>query len=578
MSVISHHGRDDAGALTKSKIVNRNMEESRSLNFIEEIIEEDIANGKHGGRVHTRFPPEPNGYLHIGHAKAICLNFEIAKKYGGLTNLRFDDTNPATEETEYVDAIKDDIRWLGYQWNDTEYYASDYFSQLFEYALDLIRKELAYVDDSTPDEIAAQKGSPTEPGIESPYRMRSIEENLDLFVRMKNGEFADGARVLRAKTDMASPNMQMRDPVIYRIKRQHHHRTGDDWVIYPMYDFAHGQSDSIEGITHSLCSLEFIHHRPLYDWFIEQLGIFPSRQIEFARMNVTYMITSKRRLLQLVNEGLVTGWDDPRMPSISGLRRRGYPAAAIRMFCEKAGIAKRDNWIEIELLESCVRNELNQTAVRRMVVLDPLKVIITNYPEGQTELLPTENNPEDESAGSREMPFSREFYIERQDFMMDPPKKYFRLSPGTTVRLKSAYIITCQEAKINESTGAIEEVFCTYYPDSRSGSDTSGIKAKGTLHWVNGPTALKGTVRNYDRLFTVENPLEEGVDFMSKVNRDSLKIMENVMLEPAFENAKTGDSFQFLRQGYFTVDRDSESGKLIFNQTVSLKEGWSVGN
>ena len=550
--------------------------EEKNLNFIEEIIEEDIANGKHEGRVHTRFPPEPNGYLHIGHAKAICINFEIAKKYGGLTNLRFDDTNPATEETEYVNAIKDDIRWLGYTWHDTEYYASDYFPQLYEYALDLIRKGLAYVDDSTPDEIAAQKGSPTEPGIESPYRTRSIDENMDLFVRMKNGEFPDGARVLRVKVDMASPNMQLRDPVIYRIKRQHHHRTGDEWVIYPLYDFAHGQSDSIEKITHSLCSLEFIHHRPLYDWFIEQLGIFPSRQIEFARMNVTYMITSKRKLMLLVNEGLVTGWDDPRMPTISGLRRRGYPAAALRAFCDKVGVAKRDNWIEVELLESCVRNELNLIALRRMVVLDPVKVIITNYPEGQTELLETDNNPEDASAGQREMIFSREIFIEREDFNPDPPKKFFRLAPGAAVRLKSAYIITCQEARMNDATGMVGEIYCTYHPDSRSGSDTSGIKAKGTLHWVNAPTALKGTVRIYDRLFTVENPLaDEEADFLTKVNPNSLRVIENAMLEPSFENAKAGDSFQFLRHGYFTVDKDSTPGNLIFNQTVSLKEGWS---
>jgi len=551
------------------------MEESKSLNFIEEFIEEDIANGKHGGRVHTRFPPEPNGYLHIGHAKAICLNFEIAKKYGGKTNLRFDDTNPATEETEYVNAIKADIKWLGYDWEDREYYASDYFDQLYEYALDLIRKGLAYVDDSTAEEIAEQKGTPTEPGKESPYRSRSIEENLDLFTRMKDGEFADGARVLRVKVDLASPNMHMRDPVIYRIKRQHHHRTGDKWCIYPMYDFAHGQSDSIEGITHSLCSLEFIHHRPLYDWFIHQLGIFPSRQIEFARMNVNYMITSKRRLMQLVNEGMVTGWDDARMPTISGLRRRGYPAAAIRVFCDKVGIAKRDNWIEIELLESCVRNELNQTALRRMAVLDPIKVVISNYPEGQTENLPSENNPEDENGGHRDMPFSREIYIEREDFMMDPPKKYFRLAPGATVRLKSAYIITCENAIVDESTGDISEIICTYYPDSKSGSDTSGIKAKGTLHWVNAPTAIQGEIRMYDRLFTTENPLEDGLDFLSKVNPASLKVLDKVMLEPALAEAPIGQGFQFLRQGYFTLDRDSTLEKLVFNQTVSLKEGWT---
>ena len=551
------------------------MEESRSLNFIEEFIEEDIRNGKHAGRVHTRFPPEPNGYLHIGHAKAICLNFEIAKKYRGKTNLRFDDTNPATEETEYVNAIKRDIQWLGYTWEGKELYASDYFEQLYEYALDLIRKGLAYVDDSTAEEIALQKGTPSEPGKESPYRHRSVEENLDLFVRMKDGEFPDGSRVLRAKVDLTSPNMHMRDPVIYRIKRQHHHRTGDTWCIYPMYDFAHGQSDSIEGITHSLCSLEFIHHRPLYEWFIQHLGIFPSRQIEFARMNVTYMITSKRRLLQLVNEGFVSGWDDARMPTISGLRRRGYPAAAIRTFCDKVGIAKRDNWIEIEFLESCVRAELNQTALRRMAVLDAVKVVITNYPEGQTEWLPTENNPEDEHAGHRDIPFSREIFIEREDFMMEPPKKFFRLAPGATVRLKSAYIITCDSVKTNQETGAVEEISCSYYPDSKSGADTSGIKAKGTLHWVNAATAVEGEIRLYERLFTTENPLEEGVDFLSKVNRNSLHVIQNAKLEPALADAGVGESFQFLRQGYFTLDSDSTPGHLVFNQTVSLKEGWT---
>ncbi len=551
------------------------MEETRSLNFIEEIIEEDITNGKHGGRVHTRFPPEPNGYLHIGHAKAICINFETAKKYNGKTNLRFDDTNPATEETEYVNAIKRDIHWLGYDWEDREFYASDYFDQLYEFALDLIRKGLAFVDDSSPEEIAEQKGTPTAPGTESPFKTRSIEENLDLFVRMKDGEFPDGSRTLRVKVDMASPNMHMRDPVIYRIKRQHHHRTGDKWCIYPMYDFAHGQSDSIEGITHSLCSLEFRHHRPLYDWLIRQLGIFPSRQIEFARMNVTYMITSKRRLLQLVNEGLVNGWDDPRMPTISGMRRRGYPPAAIRQFCDKVGVAKRDNWIEVELLESCIREELNRTALRRMVVLDPVKVIITNYPEGQTEYLPSENNPEDQLAGHRDMAFSREIYIEREDFMVDPPKKYFRLAPGATVRLKSAYIITCDHAVIDDQTGDVVEIHCRYYPDSRSGSDTSGIKAKGTLHWVNAATAVKGTVRLYERLFTVPNPLEEGMDFMQMVNPHSMRLMTHAQLEPALAHAKTGESFQFLRQGYFTLDADSTPGHLVFNHTVSLKEGWS---
>ncbi len=554
------------------------MEETRSLNFIEEFIEEDIANGKHAGRVHTRFPPEPNGFLHIGHAKAICINFELAKKYGGKTNLRFDDTNPATEETMYVDAIRDDIRWLGYDWEDREYYASDYFDQLYQFALKLIDKGLAYVDDSTVDEIADQKGTPTTPGKNSPFRDRTVEENRELFVQMKEGAFPDGSRVLRAKVDMSSPNMHMRDPVIYRIKRQAHHRTGDKWCIYPMYDFAHGQSDSIEGITHSLCSLEFRHHRPLYDWLIEQLEIFPSRQIEFARMNVTYMITSKRRLMQLVNEGLVTGWDDARMPTLRGLRRRGFPPAAIRTFCDKVGVAKRDNWIEVELLESCVRTELNQTALRRMAVLDPVKLIITNYPEGQTEMLPSENNPEDENAGNREMPFSRELWIERDDFMIDPPKKFFRLAPGATVRLKSAYIITCENVKTNGETGEVEEIHCSYYPDSKSGSDTSGIKAKGTLHWVNAATALEGEVRMYERLFTTENPLEEGTDFLSKVNANSLTVMDKVKLEPAFAEAQPGDSFQFLRQGYFTKDQDSTEARPVFNQTVSLKEGWKPKN
>lgn len=550
--------------------------EERSLNFIEEIIEEDIRNGKHQGRIHTRFPPEPNGYLHIGHAKAICVNFEIAKKYNGLTNLRFDDTNPATEETEYVNAIRRDIQWLGYEWGDREFYASDYFPQLFEFAIELIKKNLAYVDDSTPEEIAEQKGTPVAPGRPSPFRDRTIEENLDLFTRMKNGEFPDGSRVLRAKVDLASPNMHMRDPILYRIKRQHHHRTGDQWVIYPMYDFAHGQSDSIEKITHSLCSLEFTHHRPLYDWFIEKLEIFPSRQIEFARMNVSYMITSKRKLLQLVNEGLVSGWDDPRMPTISGIRRKGYPAAAIRMFCEKVGVARRDNWIEIELLESCVRDELNRTALRRMAVLKPLKVVITNYPEGQTELLESENNPEDLQSGHRQIPFSREIFIEQDDFMLDPPKKYFRLAPGATVRLKSAYIITCNDV-VKDEHGNIIELHTSYYPDSKSGSDTSGIKAKGTLHWVNASTAVDAEVRLLSRLFTVPNPLEDGMDFLSMVNPMSMEILPHVKVEPALGDVQEGESFQFLRQGYFTADRDSHPGKMVFNQTVSLKEGWTGG-
>ncbi|MCB0553899.1 MAG: glutamine--tRNA ligase/YqeY domain fusion protein [Phaeodactylibacter sp.] len=559
-----------------SEIKKTEENNKESLNFIEQIIEEDIKNGKHGGRVHTRFPPEPNGYLHIGHAKAITVNFEIAQKYGGLTNLRFDDTNPTTEETEYVENIKHDIRWLGFDWDDREYYASDYFEQLYEYAVKLIRKGLAYVDDASPEEIAAMKGTPTEPGKESPHRNRTVEENLDLFQRMRAGEFPDGSHVLRAKIDMAANNMHLRDPLMYRIKRDHHHRTGDQWCIYPMYDFAHGQSDSIEGITHSLCSLEFIHHRPLYDWFIEKLEIFPSRQIEFARMNVAYMITSKRRLLKLVKEGFVSGWDDPRMPTISGMRRRGYPPSAIRIFCNKAGVARRENLIDVSLLEFCVRDELNQTAPRVMGVLDPLKVIITNYPEGKVEYMEVENNPEDESMGVRTMPFSRELYIEKEDFMEDPPKKYFRMGPGQDVRLKGAYILHCDDFVKDPQTGAVTEVHCTYYPDSRSGEDTSGIKAKGTLHWVSVPHAIEVNVQLYDRLFTDPQPdSHEGKDFMEFFNHDSLKVIEKAYVEPSLADAKPGQQFQFLRMGYFCVDTDSSAGKLIFNRTVTLKDTWA---
>lgn len=560
--------------MSELKISEENSKES--LNFIEQIIEEDIRNGKHGGRVHTRFPPEPNGYLHIGHAKAITVNFEIAQKYGGLTNLRFDDTNPTTEETEYVENIKRDIRWLGFDWDDREYYASDYFEQLYEYALKLIRKGLAYVDDSTSEEIAAMKGTPTEPGRESPNRNRSVEENLDLFQRMRAGEFPDGSHVLRARIDMASDNMHMRDPILYRIKRDHHHRTGDNWCIYPMYDFAHGQSDSIEQITHSLCSLEFIHHRPLYDWFIDKLEIFPSRQIEFARMNVAYMITSKRRLLKLVKEGFVSGWDDPRMPTISGMRRRGYPPAAIRTFCNKAGVARRENLIDVSLLEFCVRDELNRTAPRVMGVLDPLKVVITNFPEGQVEYMEVENNPEDEAMGSRTMPFSRELYIEKEDFMEDPPKKYFRMGPGQDVRLKGAYIVRCENFVKDPRTGEVTEVHCTYYPDSRSGQDTSGIKAKGTLHWVSVPHALEVKVRLYDRLFTDPQPdSHEGKDFMEFFNQDSLRLIDKAYVEPSLADARPGQQFQFLRMGYFCVDTDSTPNHLVFNRTVSLKDTWA---
>ena len=550
-------------------------EKRESLHFIEQIVEEDINSGKHDGRILTRFPPEPNGYLHIGHAKAICINFETAKKYGGNTNLRFDDTNPTTEETEYVDSIMADIHWLGFEWKDEPLYASDYFDKMYEFAVRLIEKGLAYVDDSTPEEIASMKGTPSTPGIESPYKSRSKEENLMLFEGMKNGAFPDGSKVLRANVDMTSPNMLMRDPVIYRIKKEHHHRTGDDWCIYPMYDFAHGQSDSIEGITHSLCSLEFIHHRPLYDWFIEKLEIFPSRQIEFARMNVEYMITSKRKLLKLVNENFVAGWDDPRMPTISGMRRRGYPPAAIRTFCDKAGVAKRENTIEISLLESCVRDELNRTALRAMVVIDPIKVIITNYPEGQSEILKAENNPEDPSSGHRDVLFSRELYIEREDFMENAPPKYFRMTPGADVRLKHAYILHCTGVK-KDNDGNILEITATYYPDSKSGEDVSGIKPKGTLHWVSIADAAPCEIRLYDRLFTVPDPTaDQNVDFLSFYNPKSLELVSDARMESSLLSAKSGMQFQFLRQGYFCVDKSSTSDRIVFNKTVGLKDSFS---
>lgn len=545
----------------------------KSLNFIEIIVEEDIKNQKHSGRVHTRFPPEPNGYLHIGHAKSICLNFGLADKYNGKTNLRFDDTNPSTEETEYVESIKNDVRWLGFDW-ENEFYASDYFDQLYAYAIVLIKKGLAYVDDQTSEQMAAQKGTPTEPGKESPNRNRSVEENLDLFERMRKGEFAEGSHVLRAKVDMTAPNMLLRDPIIYRIKFAHHHRTGDKWCIYPMYDFAHGQSDSIEHITHSICTLEFVHHRPLYDWFIEKLEIFPSQQIEFARLNLTYTVMSKRKLLQLVNEKIVSGWDDPRMPTISGLRRRGYTPASIRTFAEKIGVAKRDNLIDVSLLEFCIREDLNKIATRVMAVLDPLKVVITNYPEGQTEELQAENNPEDPESGHRTMPFSRELYIEKEDFMENPPKKYFRLFPGGMVRLKHAYIIKCEEV-VKDANGEITELRCTYIPESKSGSDTSGINVKGTLHWVSVPHAVAAEVRLYDRLFTVEDLAADERDFKELINPDSLQVIANAYVEPSLKQATPGSPFQFIRKGYFTPDTDSTAAKLVFNRTVTLKDGWA---
>jgi glutaminyl-tRNA synthetase len=545
--------------------------EERSLNFLEEIIELDLKSGKYSSIV-TRFPPEPNGYLHIGHASSICLNFGLTKKYPGYTNLRFDDTNPETEETEYVESIKEDVRWLGFEWKH-ELYASDYFGRLYEFAIQLIKKGLAYVDDSTSEEMAAMKGTPTEPGKNNTYRNRSIEENMNLFTRMKNGEFPDGSRTLRAKIDMGHINMLMRDPVLYRIKHAHHHRTGDAWCIYPMYDFAHGQSDSIENITHSICTLEFVPHRELYDWLIEKLEIYPSHQYEFARRNINYTVTSKRKLLQLVNENHVTGWDDPRMPTISGLRRRGYTPESIRDFCDRIGIAKRENIVDVGLLEFCVREHLNSIALRRMVVFDPVKVVITNYQSSAGEVLHTENNPEDLHSGTRAIPFSREIFIERDDFMENPPKKYFRLAPGQIVRLKSAYIIKCEEV-IKDAAGNVTQLRCTYIPESKSGSDTSGIHVKGTLHWVNAADAVEVEVREYDRLFRVEDPSSEEGDFKDYINPNSLKVVKGYA-EPSIKNAKSSDRFQFLRKGYYCLDKDSTPGKFIFNRTVTLKDAWA---
>jgi glutaminyl-tRNA synthetase len=549
------------------------MSEERSLNFLEEIVEEDIREGKHAGRVLTRFPPEPNGYLHIGHAKSICLNFGLAQKYGGQTNLRFDDTNPVKEDVEYVDSIKEDVRWLGFEWAN-ELYASDYFDLLYAFALTLIRKGLAYVDDSTPEEIAAQKGTPTEPGAGNEYRNRSIDENLALFEEMKAGKYPDGAKVLRAKGDLASPNMHMRDPIMYRIKHSHHHRTGDKWCIYPMYDFAHGQSDAIEEITHSVCTLEFVPHRALYDWFIEKLELFPSKQYEFARLNMNYTVMSKRKLLQLVEEGHVEDWDDPRMPTISGLRRRGYTPASIREFCERIGVAKRENMIDLSLLEFCIREDLNKTAWRRMAVLDPIKMIITNYPEDQFEEMYSENNPEAGGGdGGRNIPFGRELWIERDDFMEDPPKKFFRLGVGLMVRLKSAYIVRCDYFE-KDASGNVTEIHCSYFPESRSGNDTSGINVKGTIHWVSVAHAKTAEVRLYDRLFRVDDPSNEEGDFKEYLNPDSLQILLKAYIEPDLANAQVGKGYQFMRKGYFTLDKHSTHDKLVFNRTVTLKDGW----
>lgn len=546
------------------------MSEEKSLNFIEEIIEEDLKSGKHSS-ILTRFPPEPNGYLHIGHAKSICLNFGLGIKYGGKTNLRFDDTNPTKEETEYVDSIKEDVKWLGFEWAQ-ELYASDYFEQLYEFAVDLIKKGLAYVDDSSAEEIAAQKGTPTTPGADSPYRHRPLEENLELFAWMKAGKYQDGEKVLRAKIDMAATNMHMRDPILYRIKHAHHHRTGDAWCIYPMYDFAHGQSDSIEKITHSICTLEFIPHRELYDWCIEKLEIFPSKQYEFARLNMTYTVMSKRKLLQLVAEGHVNGWDDPRMPTISGMRRRGFTPESLRNFCDRIGVAKRENFIDFSLLEFCVREDLNKTATRVMAVLDPLKLIITNYPEGQTEELTSENGP-DESFGTRKVPFSKELWIEREDFMEVPAKKWFRLAPGAMVRLKSAYIVKCENF-IKDDNGTVTEIHCSYIEGSKSGGDNSGISVKGTIHWVSIPHAVPAQINLYDRLFKVEDPSSEEGDFKEYINENSLQVIKG-FVEPSLKESNAGDKFQFIRKGYFCADKESSADKLIFNRTVTLKDAWS---
>lgn len=549
------------------------LNDEKPLNFIEEIIEEDLRKGTHDGRVLTRFPPEPNGYLHIGHAKSICLNFGLAQKYNGNTNLRFDDTNPVTEDTEYVDSIKQDIQWLGFEWAN-ELYTSDYFETLYEYATDLIKKGLAYVDDSTSEEIAASKGTPTEPGIPTPYRSRSVDENLTLFQEMRDGKYKDGEKVLRAKIDLASPNMHLRDPLLYRIKHAHHHRTGDTWCIYPMYDFAHGQSDSIEKITHSICTLEFIPHRPLYDWLIEKLEIFPSKQYEFARLNMTYTVMSKRKLLQLVNEKFVESWDDPRMPTISGLRRRGYTPASIRNFCERIGVQKRENMIDVGLLEFCIREDLNATAWRRMAVLNPVKLVITNYPDGQTEDLIGENNPEIEGGdGSRTIPFSKELWIERDDFMEEPPKKFFRLGPGLSVRLKHAYIVQCHDF-VKDENGHVTEVHCTYVPNSKSGEDTSGLKVKGTIHWVSAAHAKEAEVRLYDRLFNEENPAA-AEDFKASINPESLKVLSKAYIEPDLASAEAGKGYQFIRLGYFTLDTKSTTERLVFNRTVTLKDSWA---
>ena len=548
--------------------------ERETLNFIEEIVAGDLKSGKHKS-ITTRFPPEPNGYLHIGHAKSICLNFGIAKKYGGKTNLRFDDTNPVKEDTEYVDSIKEDIKWLGFQWAE-EHYASDYFEQLYQWACDLIKKGLAYVDDQSLEEIRENRGTVQTPGKNSPYRDRSVEENLDLFERMRNGEFSDGSKTLRAKIDMAHPNMHMRDPIMYRILHTSHHRTGDKWAIYPMYDYAHGESDSIEKITHSICTLEFDIHRPLYDWFIAQLGIFPSHQYEFARLNLNYTVMSKRKLLQLVKENHVNGWDDPRMPTICGLRRRGYTPESIRNFCEDIGVAKRDNIIDYTRLENALRDDLNKKAQRVMVVLNPVKLIIDNYPAGKSETLQAINNPEDETAGTREVSFSKELYIERDDFMENPPKKYFRMTPGQEVRLRYAYIVRCTGVDKDEN-GEITAIHCTYDENSRGGNPSDGRKIKGTIHWVDANKHCNAEVRLFDRLFRSESPdkVEEGHSFLENLNPDSLKVLNDCKAETFLSSAQSLDKYQFERLGYFSVDYDSTAEHLVFNRACTLKDSWS---
>ncbi len=574
-----NQARGSVGFDHQSRMEAKNMttSESAPLNFLKKIIEDDNASGKHDGRVQTRFPPEPNGYLHIGHAKSICINFGLAQEYGGQCNLRFDDTNPTKEDVEYVESIQEDVRWLGFDWKDRLFFASDYFEQLYDWAVKLIQDGKAYVDSLSLEQIREYRAGWDKPGKESPYRNRSIEENLDLFTRMKNGEFEDGKHVLRAKIDMNADNMNLRDPIMYRIRHAHHHRTGDKWCIYPTYDWTHGQSDSLENITHSICTLEFENHRPLYDWYLEQLGIHAPQQIEFARLNLTYTVMSKRKLLELVEHKHVSGWDDPRMPTICGLRRRGYTPEAVREFCEDVGVTKFNSLTDMSVLENAVRADLNKRAPRAMAVLDPLKVTIENYPEGQTEQLEAVNNPEDETAGKRSVPFSRVIYIEKSDFMEDAPKKFFRLSTGREVRLRWAYFITCQEVIKDPSTGEITELICTYDPETKGGNAPDGRKVKGTLHWVSAEHAVKAEVRLYDHLFAIETPADvpEGEDWKDSLNPNSLEVLTECQLEPSLLGHPAGSRFQFERQGYFCVDRDSTAENPVFNRTVTLKDSWA---